>query len=305
MNILHMRYAVEIAKVGSINKAADILFVAQPNLSRAVKELESDLGIVIFDRSAKGMVLTIEGRQFINYATKILCQIDEVEQMYKYGKDRKQIFSLSAPRSGYISEAFLRLSKNIDSTKAEIFFKETNAWRAVNNILSSDYNLGIVRYAEEYDKYYTSTLEQKGLCIKEIAKFRYRLVVNKNSPLANKDTVKLSELADYIEITNADASIPSLPVLDVKSVDFSSETQKRIYVYERASQFDLISGNDLSFMWVSPVPQKNLDRYGLVEKKCDDVSILYKDVLIYRKDYILSDLDKQFVEELNKTKPEQ
>ena len=91
----------------------------------------------------------------------------------------------------------------------------------------------------------------------------------------------------------------------MKSIDFSSETEKRIYVYERASQFDLISGNDMSFMWVSPVPQKNLDRYGLVEKKCDDVSIMYKDVLIYKNDYVLSDLDKAFIGELHKTKPVQ
>ena len=112
MNILHMKYAVEIAKAGSINKAAELLFVAQPNLSRAVKELESDLGITIFDRSSKGMVLTIEGREFINYAQQILRQIDSVEHLYKHGKAEKQKFSVSVPRSGYISEAFSKFSKH-------------------------------------------------------------------------------------------------------------------------------------------------------------------------------------------------
>ena len=71
MNILHMKYAVEISKTGSINKAAEVLYVAQPNLSRAIKELEADLGITIFDRSAKGMVPTIEGREFLSYAKQI------------------------------------------------------------------------------------------------------------------------------------------------------------------------------------------------------------------------------------------
>ena len=68
MNILHMKYAVEVAKSGSINKASDVLMTAQPNLSRSIKELEADLGINIFSRTSKGMSLTHEGEEFINYA---------------------------------------------------------------------------------------------------------------------------------------------------------------------------------------------------------------------------------------------
>ena len=79
MNILHLKYAVEIAKTGSLNKAAENLYMGQPNLSRAIKELESSLGITIFDRSAKGMVATAEGEEFLQYARKILAQIDAVE----------------------------------------------------------------------------------------------------------------------------------------------------------------------------------------------------------------------------------
>ena len=83
MNMLHIKYAVEVARHGSLNKAAKALLVAQPNISRSIKELEADLGITIFNRSAKGMVLTPEGDEFINYAQSILRQIDEVEKIYK------------------------------------------------------------------------------------------------------------------------------------------------------------------------------------------------------------------------------
>ncbi|MBQ6702755.1 MAG: LysR family transcriptional regulator [Clostridia bacterium] len=305
MNILHMRYAVEVAKAGSINKAAEVLFVAQPNLSRAIKELEADLNITIFDRSAKGMVLTIEGREFVNYAQQILHQIEAVEHIYKQGKVKKQRFSVSVPRSGYISEAFSKFSKHIDSANAEIFYKETNSWRAINNILSSDYNLGIVRYDKQYDAYYKPMLEEKGLSIEEITEFSYTLVVNKNSPLANKETVKLSELSEYTEITHADSSVPSLPLGESKKAGLNSEGERRIFVFERASQFDLLSENDQTFMWVSPVPEHLLERFGLVQKKCDGSKTLYKDVLIYKKDYKLSKLDKLFIEEIHKTKPVQ
>ena len=78
-----MKYAVEVAKCGSINKAAEILLMNQPNLSRAIKELEASLGVEIFSRSAKGMVVTPEGETFLRYATSILKQVDEVEGLFK------------------------------------------------------------------------------------------------------------------------------------------------------------------------------------------------------------------------------
>ena len=82
MNILHIKYAVEVARLGSLNKAAETLLIAQPNISRSIKELEGDLGITIFNRSAKGMVLTPEGEEFIGFAKNILKQIDDVEKLY-------------------------------------------------------------------------------------------------------------------------------------------------------------------------------------------------------------------------------
>jgi DNA-binding transcriptional LysR family regulator len=106
MNILHMKYAVEVAKVGSLNKASETLLVATPNISRSIKELEGDLGINIFERTAKGVTLTPEGEEFISYAKELLNQIDQVENFYKKGISKKQKFSISVPRACYISDAF-------------------------------------------------------------------------------------------------------------------------------------------------------------------------------------------------------
>ena len=169
MNILHLKYAVEIAKIGSINKASESLLIAQPNLSRSIKELEADLGITIFDRSAKGMTLTPEGEEFIGYATEILNQINDVEQMYRNGLPKKQKFSISVPRASYISDAFAKFSVSIDSNPAELFYKETNSYRAIKNILDSDYKLGIIRYAENFDKYFKEMLDEKELSYELVA----------------------------------------------------------------------------------------------------------------------------------------
>ena len=85
MNLLHMKYAVEIAETNSINKAADKLYVGQSALSRAIKELEASIGVTLFERSAKGMFLTSDGEIFIRYAKNILKQVDEVEEMFSHG----------------------------------------------------------------------------------------------------------------------------------------------------------------------------------------------------------------------------
>ena len=97
MNLLHMKYAVEIAEAKSINRASETLFVGQPTLSRAIKELEQNLGIKIFDRSAKGMFLTPDGEVFIRYAKAILKQVDEVEAAFRRSGTQRQRFRFHAP----------------------------------------------------------------------------------------------------------------------------------------------------------------------------------------------------------------
>ncbi len=298
MNILHMKYAIEVARLGSLNKAAETLLIAQPNISRSIKELEADLGITIFNRSAKGMELTPEGEEFVAYAQSILKQIDEVELLYKKGSPKKQRFSISVPRACYISEAFAEFSKCISGDPAEIFYKETNSQRTINNVLNRDYKLGIIRYAENYDKFFKAMLEEKGLSYEMVAEFSYVLIMSRDNPLANKEVITFDDLPPYIEIAHADPYVPSLPLSKVVKEELPDNIDRRIFIFERASQFDLLSENPETFMWVSPASQKILDRYGLVQKRCVDNEKTYKDVLIYRDGYKLTKLDKQFITEL-------
>ena len=162
MNLLHMKYAVEVARLGSLNKAAETLLIAQPNISRSIKELEADLGITIFQRSAKGMVLTPDGEEFIDYARDILHRIDKMEQSYRDGSHKKRKFSISVPRACYISAAMAEFSKNIGDTPVEIYYKETNSKKTIKKLLENEYKLGIIRYSENYDKYYKTMLEIVG-----------------------------------------------------------------------------------------------------------------------------------------------
>ena len=302
MNVLHLKYAVEVAKAGSISKAAEALYMNQPNLSRAIKELETSLGITIFGRSAKGMYVTPEGEEFLEHAKKILQQIDEMEAFYKAGVPAQQRFSLSAPRASYISEAFVQFSKGLTKERAEIYYKETNAMRVVNNVLSGDFKLGILRYAACYDKYFKGMLEEKGLAHELVTEFHYVLAMSREHPLAEKEEIAFADLRPYIEIAHADPYVPSVPLAMVKKEELPDDMDRRIFVFERASQFELLSQNHETFMWLSPVPQTLLDRYGLTQRVCRENQKMYKDVLIYRKDYRLTELDRAFITELCRSK---
>ncbi len=305
MNLLHMKYAVEIAETNSINKAADKLYVGQSALSRAIKELEASLGVTLFERSAKGMFLTADGEIFIHHAKNVLAQIDEIEDMFGGGTISKKHFSVSVPRASYIAEAFAEFSKVIDKDmQAEILYKETNSMRAVKNILQEDYKLGIIRYAENYDKYYKTMMDEKGLDYELITEFRHVLIMSSESPLAKKEKITYGDLVDLVEISNPDPYVPSLPLAEVRKEELSEISSRRIFVFERASQFELLSENPETYMWVSPVPQKTLERFGLAQRKCDENKRVYKDLLIHRKDYSHSELDNMFIEYVIKSKRE-
>ena len=302
MNFLHLKYAIMVAETGSISKAAEKLYVAQPNVSRAIKELESDLNITIFERNSKGMIVTPEGEQLIHYAKRILRQIDDMEKIFKYQK-KKNVFSISVPRASYISDAFVEFSKclnNIDN--AEVYYKETNAYRVINNVINEEYNLGILRYYINHARYFKDIIEKKELKCELINQFKYVLIFNKNSALAENKEIHYSDLKDFIEIAHGDPYVPSLSTNELVKTELSEEVSRRIFVFERASQFELLANNEETFMWVSPGSKRLLDRYGLVQKECIDNTKEYKDLLIYRSNYKLSKLDQEFITKLCESK---
>ena len=169
-------------------------------------------------------------------------------------------------------------------------------------MLNHDYKLGIVRYAENYDMYFKTMLEEKGFNYELITEFTYKIIMSKNSPLAKLDTISTDDLADYIEIAHADPYVPSIPVSKVVKEELSDDIERRIFVFERTSQFELLTRNLDTFMWVSPIPQSLLDRYDLVQKECSENRKVYKDLLIHKKGYKLSKLDRQFITCLTEAK---
>ena len=303
MNLLHLKYAVEVAEASSITKAAEKLYMGQPNLSRAIRELEDTLGIKIFKRTSKGIVPTPQGDEFLRYARKILSQVDAVEQLYRGEKTRARRFSITVPRACYISCAFTQFVGKLRDGEAELFYMETNSMRSVSNVANDDYKMGILRYPSASDRYFREMLREKGLRAELICEFRYTLVLSRNHPLAGKAEIVPEDLCSCTEIVHADPSVPTLPAAE-PSRENGSAARTHINLFERASQLDILADVPGAFMWTSPIPQKILDRFGLVQRRDCVRQELTRDMLICKEDYRFSPLDTMFIDELTAVKRE-
>lgn len=303
MNLNHLKYAVEVEKAKSITKAAENLYMGQPNLSRAIRDLEEILNIRIFRRTSRGVIPTQQGEEFLSYAKNILNQVDEMEALYRPAGKNKLLFSISVPRASYISHAFSKMVTELDlSTSIEFHFKETNNMETINNILNNSCNLGILRYQSSHEKYFTNVLKSKNLAFESIWEFEYLALMSEAHPLAKKKDITYKDLSQYIEIAHGDMYVPSLPLAEINKTELPEWIKNRIFVKERGSQFDLLCMAPTTYIWVSAIPDELIKRYSLVQRKCKEAARKYKDVLIYGENYHFSQLDKAFLEQLNKSK---
>ena len=302
MNVTYMKYALEVAKQGSINRAADTLLIGQPNLSRAVKSLEDEIGLEIFERSARGMSPTPAGQEFLSYAENVIRQLNDMEEYYRSGVHTKETFSISVPRADYIAEAAANFTNRLGKNPSEIIVMETSTKRAINNILHSGYKLGIIRYMVHQEPAFISMLEASSLAYNTISEFSNIILMNENCPLARQEEIHYHDLANYIEVM-AYAPSYSTPLADLQTEEQLNSVQRKIYCFGRASQHDILRLNNEAFMWTAPIRVKDSpENKGLVQRRCVDEETACKDILIYKKGYRFTKLDEMFIEELSKVK---
>lgn len=301
MNLVHVKYALEVERTGSISRAADALFMSQPHLSKAIRELEGTIGIPIFSRTSRGVIPTKEGKEFLDQARNIMTQIDEMESMYQQSSQHKQKCNLCAPRASYISYAFISFIKKFHlQEQLDLNYRETNAIETIKNVANAINDLGIIRYKSIYESYFLNALDERFLQFSPIWEFEALVLMSNKHPLADKE-LNAGSLTDYIELVHDDCNIPALPVAQARKLAKLEEEKKKIYVHERASQLEILCQIPTTFMWGSPMPPSILEQLSLVQKKCSIENNRYKDLLIYRKGYRFNQYDKMFHQTLKQT----
>jgi hypothetical protein len=174
--------------------------------------------------------------------------------------------------------------------------------QTIDNVVENRFNLGIIRYQTVYEDYFLNYLKDKNLCYDPLWEFEYLALMSQKHALADSGIVMFDTLSRFVEIVHGDTIIPYLNAADIRHR--TQEPQKRIYLYDRCNQFELLSTIPATYMWVSPVPGNLLLRYNLVERKCAFPNNSYKDVLIYSANYTFSALDKKFIEKITASKEE-
>ena len=302
MNLQHLKYAVEVERSKSISKASEALYLNQPYLSKAIRELESEVGIEIFNRTSRGVLPTKEGEEFLHHAKEILAHVEEVEDLYKVKRKDIYRFEVAVPIACYISQAFVEFVQELtDRPLMKVDYYETSAMNAIERVVEHGINLGIIRYQNHFEEYFLRYLEGKDLIATPIWQFEYHLIMSKANPLAGKERVEFADLDSLIEISHGDPSVPSLPVSVMLEMKRREQSKREIVVYERQSQFELLCDIPETYMWASPTPQKVLDGFPLIQKRCSIPDNRYTDLLIYRKGYRLSREDRMFIEKVHST----
>lgn len=305
MNTLYLKYALEVERAGSITQAAQNLYMAQPNLSKAMKDLETELGYTIFNRNSSGIKVTEKGDEFLYHARKMMEQLAEMEKIGDREDYEHKKFKISIPRGSYIANGFTAFVSELQINHGiEITINETNALKTISNVTDRGYNMGIIRYHKSDEDFFNTCLKNNKLEQETIWEFEYVLVMSNKHPLAAKADICVEDLQNYMKITHGDIDIPHEKHAEHKIAARTATPRKTIYVYERGSQFDLLANVPTTYMWVSPIPNSYLEKNCLVQRACKADNNRYKDVLIYRQDYKLGEYDKLFQKKIYESKVE-
>lgn len=240
MRIQQLEYLEKIVEAGSINEAAKRLFLTQPSLSNAVKELENEMGIQIFQRSSGGISLTAEGREFMTYSKQILDQVNMMNERYKNGQQRKQSFSVSAQHYAFVVHAFVELIKSVNANEYQFTLRETETQNIFNDLAQFKSELGILYTNGFNQKIMQRLFKENNLVFTPLFVAKPHIFVSRYNPLTSKSSVNLSDLEDYPYLSYEQG--------EVNSFYFSEEIlstlshKKSIKVSDRATIFNLMVG---------------------------------------------------------------
>ena len=240
MTLQQLRYIIEVVNSGSINEASKQLFITQPSLSSAIKELETELNIMIFTRTTRGIHLTSEGAEFLSYARQIIEQTQLLEQRYLNAKPSPQIFSVSTQHYAFAVNAFVQLIRQYGHDEYRFKLRETRTYEIIEDVHNLKSELGILYLNDFNKKIIKKLLKENDLSFHPLFEASPHIFVSSTHPLTTKKKATLSDLDEYPCLTFEQG--------DYNSFYFSEEIlstlshKKNIEVSDRATLFNLLIG---------------------------------------------------------------
>lgn len=241
MKLNQLRYVIEVDRCKSLNKASKGLYISQPSLTKAIQELEKELGVIIFNRTNRGVETTLEGQKLVLYAKKLLMDVQKIENGKFLKEEEKKRFFLSAQDNSYVIDAYIKFcdAYNLDDTKIDFCIDITHPIGVVDNVFNRHFDLGIILISSMQKEFWLNVLERKQIEFHSIKQFGLEVILDENDPLADCDVIDLNQLADHTHILFNSNPLGKLNYIDEKALLGFSEEESIIQVHDRGLMYEL------------------------------------------------------------------
>lgn len=296
MTLQQLKYAITIADHPSMCEAAKELFISQPSLSNAIRELERDVGITIFARTNRGIVITSEGNEFLGYARQVIEQSSLLEEKYMGTKPMKQKFSVSTQHYSFAVKAFVELLEQYRGEEYDLSLREIRTYEIIEDVADMRSEIGILYLNSFNEKVLSKLLGENELIFEELFTAKPHVFISSGNPLSKKKSVTLEDLADYPYLCFEQG--------EYNSFYFSEELlstmvhKKKITVSDRATLFNLLIGSN-GYTISSGVIDEGLNGREIIARPLEADEIM-KVGFITRKNMISSKLSQIYIEALKK-----
>jgi DNA-binding transcriptional LysR family regulator len=302
MTLQQIYYALTVAETGSMNKAAEKLFVSQPSLTAAIKELEKFAGVKLFHRTAKGMEKTPDGEEFLTYARPIYQQYELLTQKYGGKSIIKRKFGVSAQHYSFAVKAFIETVRTFDTKEYEFAIRETKTLDVINDVAVGRSEIGILYLSDYNRKFITKTLTDNEVIFHPLKKCGVYVYLAKTHPLSSRNTINFSHLHDYPCLSFEQGEQSSLFLSE--EILAENHYPRIIKACDRATMLNLMKGLD-GYTLCSGIISSELngDDYISVPFSPDEGNHPGKMEIGYitKKYGVLSDIGISFIIEIKKS----
>ncbi len=240
MTLQQLKYFIETVKHGSINKAAESLFIAQPSLSNALKELEAEIGQDLFIRTPRGISLTTDGAEFLGYARQVVEQQSLLEQRWLNKTPSRRLCAISTQHYAFAVNAFVNMVKKTDALEYEYTLREARTYEIVEDVKNLRSELGILYKSKFNTQVIDKLLKENHLLFQPLFTAKPHVFVSATNPLSQKSLVTLADLEDYPRLSYEQGEFNSFYFSEeILSTEYA---KKDIKVGDRATIFNLMIG---------------------------------------------------------------
>lgn len=239
MTLQQLKYAVTVAECGTISAAAEKLFISQPSLTTAIRELESEMGVTIFSRTNRGVIVSREGEEFLGYARQILSQAQLLQERFSGREQGEKRFAVSSQHFNFTVLAFSRLVQNFRGPRYSFHFRETTTYEVLEDVSQLRSEVGILALNEDNERFLRRMFGKLGLEFTELKRVQAELFVSVEHPLAGRRFVTVEDVSPYPCITFEQGEHNGQFFFEGLSA-VAAQSHKTICVRERATEYQLL-----------------------------------------------------------------